>query len=126
MVEVVARGRCSSSSGVTWSCCAKASVAGSTRAAKRTAMRNRLFRGCIVAGLRINMQLGKSFRRKQFHFDLPPLAVLGRILRTVSEYILVGQFDSDLGGDVRQFAGTVDAERAAAGDFGDLAQQFRT
>src|SRR3954471_3623383 len=124
-VEVVARGRCSSSSGVTWSCCcAKTKVAGSTSAAARRMIKNRLLRGCIVARFRIDIQVRESFRRRQLDLDLPPLAILRRVLWTVAKHVLVAQFDADLGGHVAELARGIDGERSPAGDLGDLAQQL--
>src|SRR5271165_4355438 len=85
-----------------------------------------LLRGCIVSRFGVNVQGRQALWRIQSHFDLSPLAIPTCISRTVSENVLVAQFNSYLGGHVGQFIGVSDGEGAAAGDIRDLRQQLRT
>src|SRR5450755_8055 len=85
-----------------------------------------LLRGCIVSRFGVNVQRRQALRRIQSHFDLSPLAIPRGISGTISEDVLVTQFNSDLGSHVAQFVGVSDGEGTAACDIRDLSQQLGT
>ncbi len=86
---------------------------------------NDLFRRRIVSRLGVHPERRQSFGRNQLHFDFTPFAVVGPVLRTVSEHILVAQLDANFSGHVGQVVGIVDGKGAAAGQLGNFSQQRR-
>src|SRR5690348_9695884 len=91
----------------------------------RAGRRNNLFGWCIVACFGIDMQWRQSLGWNELHFHFAPLSVVYSISWTVSEHILVAQFNANFGGNVGQFVGVIDGEGAPAGDIGDVGQHGR-
>src|SRR5664279_3555831 len=96
-----------------------------SRKIKATARTKKLLlRGCIVSRFGVNVQRRQALGRIQSHFDLSPLAIPRWISGTVSQNVLVTQFNPDLGGHVCQLVGVSDGEGAAPRDIRYLRQQL--
>src|ERR1017187_6797800 len=62
-------------------------------------------------------------RLHQPNHHVPVFPIVFAVHRRITENVLVSQFDSDLGGDVRQLVQVVHGVLASAGLLGDLGQQ---
>ena len=76
-----------------------------------------LFSRGVISRPGVNLDGRQSLGREQLHFDLPPAAVVARILWFISEDILVTQLDSNLGGNVGQIGELRYREHAATRRF---------
>src|SRR5436305_5187743 len=84
-----------------------------------------LFGGSVISSPRIHLERRQSFRWQQLHFYFTPFTVADDFAGTVSEDILIAEFNSNLGGDVGEIVGIINSEGAAAGEFSDVAEQLR-
>ena len=76
-----------------------------------------LFSRGVISRPGVNLDGRQSLGREQLHFDLPPAAVVARILWFISEDVLVAQLHSNFGSDIRQIGQLRDREDAATGHF---------
>src|SRR5437660_1351991 len=69
------------------------------------------------------MQRRQAFGGSQLNLNLTPSAIARHIRWTVSEHILVAQFNAYFGGDIGQFIRVIDGKSAAPGHFRDLSKK---
>ena len=77
----------------------------------------------IIAGSPECPERRQSFRLDQFHLDPPVFSVPFPVARGVEEHVLIPQFDTDLGGDIRQFIQVLDRKLPASRLFRQFGQQ---
>src|SRR5579885_1386540 len=79
----------------------------------------------IITWAMIGPELRQSRRFHQFHLNPSKLSVPLAILWMISDHVLIAQFQTDLGRDIRQIAQVVAGEKPAPGRFRELVQQPR-
>ena len=93
---------------------------------RATAIAQKSFIGrSIIAQSPERPQRRQAARLNQLHLHVPVLPVVLLVLRRIAQDVLVAQFDSDFGGDIRQFVQVLHRVLAPAGLLGDFGQQRR-
>ena len=79
--------------------------------------------GGVVARTGVDIERRKAFGWAQLDFDLPPAGIVIFVARPISQYVLIAQFHSDLGRNVRKVVEVLHRKDAASGHVRDLGEQ---